>query len=68
MTTPCDRGRYSPMRQDAQFFRLVLSKLWFGYGCWNRSHLSELRRFLCPFYSAGVVFAELFSVAVQTSS
>lgn len=69
LTSPCDRRRYSQAwKLVSPFYRLVLMKLRIGYRRWSRSHLSELRGILCPFHSAGVVFAELHSVAVQTSS
>lgn len=48
-------------------FALGFKQTTVWYSCWSRSHLSELRRFLCHFHSAGVVFAERFSIAVQTS-
>ncbi|KAM3607248.1 uncharacterized protein V6R79_004126 [Siganus canaliculatus] len=50
------------------FYRSALIKIWVGYRYGNRSRLSELREVLCAFHLVGVVFAELLSVVVQSSS
>lgn len=69
LTSPCDRRRCGSVRRVARFsFSLGFNQTTARTICWSRNHLSELRGVLCPFHSAGVVFAELLSVAVQTSS